>query len=143
VDVEAMPGAGAAGGLGGGLAAFLGVKLRPGAALVLDALRFHDRLAGCDACLTAEGRLDEQTLRGKAVSGVAQAAAARGVPVFAFVGSVQGDAHELAKRAGLAEVVEIGRGLPREQSIRGAAELMEEAVARWAARQSKAKPGGQ
>ena len=133
-DVEAMPGAGAAGGLGGGLAAFLGARLRPGAAMVLDAVRFHDRLTRCAACLTAEGRLDEQTLRGKAVSGVAQAAAARGVPVVAFVGSVEGDAQELARRAGLAGVIEIGRGRSREESIRLASGLMEEAVAQWAER---------
>ena len=54
--------AGAAGGLAGGLWAFAGAELRPGAALVLDAVGFDDRMREAFVVVTGEGRLDEQTL---------------------------------------------------------------------------------
>jgi glycerate kinase len=80
------PGAGAAGGVGFGAVAVLGAALRPGLALVLDALNFADRLRGADLVITGEGAIDEQTLRGKAPAGVARAAHAAGVPVIAVAG---------------------------------------------------------
>ena len=64
------PGAGAGGGIGAMLMA-LGARALPGAGLVLDEVGFDGRLAGCDLCITAEGRIDGQTLRGKTVSAVA------------------------------------------------------------------------
>ena len=78
-DPEA-PGSGAAGGLGYGLAAFLGAEIRSGAEFVLDAVGFEARVRGADLVLTGEGRLDAQTIGGKAVWRVARAAAAVGVP---------------------------------------------------------------
>jgi glycerate kinase len=91
VDVRALPRAGAAGGVSGGLHAVLGAPLADGAELVLDLLRFDARLAACDLVVTAEGRLDAQTLRGKAPLRVARAAAARGKPVVAIVGGVDAE----------------------------------------------------
>jgi glycerate kinase len=84
------PGDGAAGGLGYGLRVFVGARVEPGIELVLDAIGFDARLDGCDLVLTGEGRLDAQTTRGKAVAGVARRCKARGVPVAALVGSVEG-----------------------------------------------------
>src|SRR5207302_10724413 len=63
VDVEQLPGAGAAGGLGAGLVAFSGAKLRPGAEMVMEALHLDERLKGADLVITGEGRLDSQTAR--------------------------------------------------------------------------------
>src|SRR2546426_713024 len=63
VDVDQLPGAGAAGGLGAGLVAFTGARLRPGAEMVMEALRLDERLAGAGLVITGEGRIDSQTAR--------------------------------------------------------------------------------
>lgn len=91
-DIRDLPGAGAAGGLGGGLVAFCGAELVRGIDLVLDAVEFDARLVDCDLVITGEGRLDASTLHGKTVVGVARRAAAAGVPVIAVAGGVVGDA---------------------------------------------------
>lgn len=91
-EVEPLPGAGAAGGLGGGLVAFLDAVLQPGIALVIEATRLEEAVAGASFVLTAEGRIDSQTLRGKAPMGVAQVARRHGVPVIAFAGSMADEA---------------------------------------------------
>lgn len=80
------PGSGAAGGLGFGLRTFLGAELRRGFDVVADAVHLRRRVAQADLVLTGEGRLDEQTLRGKAVFGIAKLAAAVEKPVMAIVG---------------------------------------------------------
>lgn len=85
-----QPGDGAAGGAAYGLRwLFPGAKLVPGIELVLDAVEFDRHLKGASLVLTGEGRLDSQTLGGKAVLGVVRRAAAKGVPVAAIVGSVE------------------------------------------------------
>lgn len=91
VDVEHLPGAGAAGGLGAGLTAFLGAVIRPGAEVVLEATRLERRLEGADLAITGEGRMDGQTLRGKAPLAVARVARRRRVPVVALVGGIGSD----------------------------------------------------
>src|SRR2546428_10361595 len=86
-DVERLPGAGAAGGLGAGLVAFTGARLRPGAEMVMEALRLDDRLAGAQLVITGEGRLDSQTARfGKGPAAVARHAPQAGIPVGALGG---------------------------------------------------------
>jgi glycerate kinase len=86
VDHRTDWGAGAAGGVGFAAVALLGAVLRPGADLLLDALGFADRVRGADLVITGEGRLDAQTLHGKAPARVAAVAGAAGVPVVAVVG---------------------------------------------------------
>ena len=86
--------AGAAGGLAGGLWAFAGATLRPGAALVLDVADFDARARDSFAVVTGEGRLDEQTLAGKAVFEVATRCRQGGVPCYAVVGADALDAFE-------------------------------------------------
>jgi glycerate kinase len=78
---------GAAGGLAGGLWAVFGAELVPGAAFVLDTLDFDRRMLAAHAVITGEGRLDDQSLVGKAVSEVATRARQAGVPCHAVVGS--------------------------------------------------------
>src|SRR2546430_5326897 len=96
VDVEALPGAGAAGGLGAGLVAFAGARLRPGAEMVMQALRLDDRIKGADLVITGEGRLDSQTARfGKGPAAVARHARNAGIPVVALTGGIADEA-ELA-----------------------------------------------
>ncbi|NLE59334.1 MAG: glycerate kinase [Planctomycetes bacterium] len=86
-DVRDIPGAGAAGGLGAGLPAFFDAKLRPGIQMVMEALRFSERIADADLIITGEGRLDRQSMMGKLIEGIGRAAKSAGVPVIALVGS--------------------------------------------------------
>lgn len=85
-EASAVPGAGAAGGLGFGLIAFCGGKLRPGFEVVAQAVKLEERIQRADYVITGEGRLDEQTLAGKAPAGVARAARRHQKQVFAIVG---------------------------------------------------------
>ena len=85
VDVRAIPGSGAAGGLAGGLAA-LGATLRPGFEVVADLTELSERIAGADLVVTGEAFLDEHSFEGKVVGGVADLAAEAGVPVLVVVG---------------------------------------------------------
>ena len=82
LDVAHLPGAGAAGGLGAGLVAFLGAELQRGVEIVADAVGLSARLAGADLCLTGEGKLDRQSLSGKTAVGVARVAREAAVPVL-------------------------------------------------------------
>jgi glycerate kinase len=85
VDIADTPGGGAAGGAGAMLAA-LGAELKPGAEVVLDALGFEERIDGADLVITGEGRLDRQTLSGKAPVAVARACERKLVACAAIVG---------------------------------------------------------
>jgi glycerate kinase len=99
-DVRSVPGAGAAGGLGAGLIAFLDARLVSGSALVLDAVAFDKRLVGADLVVTGEGRIDGQSLYGKLTHAVTVAARRRGVPVVAVAGII-GAGHETMRDAGI------------------------------------------
>lgn len=88
VDVASLAGGGAAGGMGGGCHALLGARLVRGVELVLDGQRFDDIIADCDMVFTGEGRIDRQTLMGKAPQGVLARAQRQGIPVVAVGGSV-------------------------------------------------------
>lgn len=115
-EILALPGAGAAGGMGGGAAAFFGARLQPGIGAVLDTVGFDGLLAGADLVLTGEGRLDTQSLRGKVVLGVAARARRAGVPVIAVVGDIGPDI-EPVYDAGVIGVFSTNRAaLPWEQA---------------------------
>ena len=86
--VADMPGAGAAGGLGVGFKAMLGARLERGIDMVLGAMHFDQIIEGSDLVVTGEGRLDRQTVMGKAPSGVLQAASSQGIPTIAIGGAV-------------------------------------------------------
>lgn len=88
MEIRDLPGSGAAGGMGGGMVAFLGGRLQMGIETVLDTVGFDAMVQGASGVLTGEGRIDGQSLRGKVVVGVARRAAAAGVPVIAVVGDV-------------------------------------------------------
>lgn len=85
VDVAVVPGAGAAGGLAGGLLA-LGGRIEPGFDVVAERVGLDEHLTGADLVVTGEGFLDEESFNGKVVGGVAEWAAEQGVPVLAIVG---------------------------------------------------------
>ena len=98
-DVLDMPGGGAAGGFGAGAAALLNARLRPGVEMLLDAADFPRLAADADLIITGEGRLDSQSLGGKAVIGVARRARELRVPCAALAGAVDVSAYELGLTA--------------------------------------------
>ena len=108
VDISALDGAGAAGGMGGGAVAFLGATLTSGVDAVLDAAGFDNALCGASLVITGEGRMDAQSAYGKAVSGVAMRARAAGVPVCAIVGKT-GDGAEKMLSLGVNAIYESAR----------------------------------
>ena len=123
-----QPGAGAAGGLGFGLQAFCGARLRPGAELVLEMLEFDRHLVGTDLVLTAEGRLDSQTLAGKAPALVAARARHAGIPCIAIAGSLEPGLPGLADR-GFTAVLSLCPGpLSLADAMARTEELLEEAA---------------
>ncbi len=86
IDVEHLPGAGAAGGLGAGLVSFAGAKLESGIGIVAEAVALADRLAGADVVVTGEGSFDAQSRSGKTAFGVARMAAEANVPAICIPG---------------------------------------------------------
>ncbi|MDE5810674.1 MAG: glycerate kinase [Muribaculaceae bacterium] len=103
-DFSTAPGAGAAGGVGFALMAYLGAELKPGVDMVLDAVGFDDLIEGASLVITGEGCLDGQTTMGKAPYGVLQRAKHHNVPVVAIGGRVETAAIPELFNAGFAAV---------------------------------------
>jgi glycerate kinase len=142
VDVQGVPGAGAAGGAAGGLVALLGATLEPGAPLVLEAVRLEERLEGAALCVTGEGRLDATSLEGKAPVAVAAACARRRVPCVALCGEVGLGPGEV-RRAGFAAALPIGRELrPLPDALARAEQDLAAAGAALGALWDRLSPGG-
>ena len=108
VDVQSIPVSGAAGGMGGGMAAYFKSKLQMGIETVLETVHFDDLLEGTDFVYTGEGKIDGQSLRGKVVIGVARKAKAKGVKVIAIVGDI-GDDIENAYKEGVTGIFSTNR----------------------------------
>ncbi|MEI7884965.1 MAG: glycerate kinase [Clostridia bacterium] len=89
INLQELPGSGAAGGLGGGLVAFAGAKLSSGITILLDTVGFKQKLEDCDLVITGEGSFDQQSLHGKVISGIAKLTKARHVPLIVLTGAVQ------------------------------------------------------
>ncbi len=87
-DITDLPGAGAAGGLGAGLAVFLGAQLEKGIDIILDIIKIEERIKECDIVITGEGKLDSQTVYGKVPAGIASRAKKYGKAVFAIPGFI-------------------------------------------------------
>jgi glycerate kinase len=95
VSIKDYPGAGAAGGLGGGLLAFLNAKLQPGINIVIETTSLEDKLKDADLVITGEGMVDYQTQYGKTPYGVAKLAKKYNIPVIAIAGGIGKDAEDL------------------------------------------------
>jgi glycerate kinase len=124
--IRDVPGAGAAGGLGAGLLAFLDARLVSGAELVLRAVGFAERIVGADLVVTGEGRIDRQSGYGKLTGAVAAAARKAGVPVVAVGGGV-GPGSETV---GLDSIAIASEGVPIAQAMREPLPLIERAAER-------------
>lgn len=130
VDVVATPGAGAAGGLGGGMIAFLGAELRSGVEAVLDVVGFDERLRGAAAVVTGEGSFDAQSFHGKVVQGVARRAQRAGVPVHVLAGRVDDVVQPQLAKHGIVEARAVTpAGMPWSEARRRTAELVTTAAA--------------
>lgn len=109
IDLSQIEGAGAAGGLGGALMAFLGAKLKSGIETILEVVDFAHILGDVDLVVTGEGRLDRQSAYGKVISGIGKACLKQGVPVVALVGSI-GEGAEAIYDCGISGIVPIVNG---------------------------------
>lgn len=107
-EILDLPGAGAAGGMGGGMVAFFGSQLQMGIETVLDTVGFDQLLEGADIVFSGEGKIDYQSLRGKVVIGVARRTKRKGVPLIAIVGDI-GDDIEGVYEQGVTGVFSINR----------------------------------
>jgi glycerate kinase len=122
IDVRPIEGAGAAGGLAGGLAA-IGAELVEGFEVVADEVDLYGRIEGADLVITGEGYLDAQSFEGKVVGGVAALAQEAGVRVVAIVGEVDdGDADRL-------EVVSLVERFGQERAMTDTARCVEDVAA--------------
>jgi len=96
-DFSEVSGAGAAGGLGYGAMAFLNAKLQKGIDLMLELTGFDTQIKGADLIITGEGKIDNQTIHGKLISGIAQHARKFSIPVVALCGTMELSPNELQK----------------------------------------------
>ena len=124
VEIDEVPGAGAAGGLGGGMIGFLGGHLEAGVDIVLETVGLEGRLDGADLVMTGEGSVDYQTVYNKAPIGVARLARARGIPVVAIVGSL-GERYREVHDHGIDAVLAI---TSRPMTLEEASERVDELV---------------
>ncbi len=129
-EVKDIPGAGAAGGLGAGLIAFLGAELRSGIKLMIEASRLEERIKGADLVISGEGRIDEQTAYGKAPIGVAEIAEREKVPVIIMGGEIRGDVKALYERGVDAVVSCVDRILPLAEAMKEARQNLRQATER-------------
>jgi glycerate kinase len=124
VRVLDAAGAGAAGGLGAGLVAFLGAEIVPGAKLVAETLGLERRIAGAGLVITGEGRLDSQTGFGKAPWEVVRLARQAGVPVIAIAGAVRDDCGPELLDAFDAVATILPPGVPPQEAMARGGELL-------------------
>ena len=101
-DISQLPGSGAAGGLGGCLAAFMNADLKSGAELLLQATGFYEYITDADLIITGEGKIDKQSLMGKITGKILEEGKQRGIPVIALTGLAEDI--DLLKKAGFAGI---------------------------------------
>lgn len=124
--VAEVPGSGAAGGMGAGCLTYLGATLQPGIETIMEVAGFEAALDQADLVITGEGRLDEQTLRGKLIKGITQRARKKKVPVIALCGALQATP-EAVRSIGLQAAFSIqNRPVSLETALQETAERLEE-----------------
>ena len=129
-SVGNVPGAGAAGGLGAGLMAFLEASLKSGIEIVTEATQLSKRFAGADLVITGEGQINFQTVFGKTPVGVAKVAKTHNIPVIAIAGSIA-DNSDGVYEAGIDAMIDIvPEPMPLETAIENATTLIETAAER-------------
>lgn len=123
VNMDEVPGAGAAGGLGAALTAFLNAELKSGIETVLDLIGFEEKLQGVSLVVTGEGRADWQSVFGKVMQGVGSRCQLMGVPAVAIVGSMGTGAEQIFDH-GIESIMTTVNGImPLEEAMERAEEL--------------------
>ena len=123
VNMDEVPGAGAAGGLGAALTAFLNAELKSGIETVLDLIGFEEKLQGVSLVVTGEGRADWQSVFGKVMQGVGSRCQRMGVPAVAIVGSMGTGAEQIFDH-GIESIMTTVNGImPLEEAMERAEEL--------------------
>lgn len=130
MEVDDLPGAGAAGGMGAAAAAFLGARLVSGIDCLMDLAHFDDLLEEVDCCISGEGRVDSQSLDGKVLSGVARRCAQAKTPLYVIAGSVDESAQELLHRGVEALYPCVDESTPLEEALAHAEENYRKTAAR-------------
>ena len=130
IDVDAIPGAGAAGGLGAGLLVFAGAELRSGIEIISRATSIETHLRSADLVFTGEGRVDYQTAFGKTPAGIARLAAEYGVPVIAIGGGLADDAGEVFTHGINGLEAAIARDMPLDEALANSREYIANAAER-------------
>ncbi len=95
IDISTLSGAGAAGGLGGGLHTFLNGQLLPGIEIIFDKIDLEDKIKNSDVIITGEGKMDNQSVMGKVPNGVSKLGQKHRIPVIGLAGGVTDDAYKL------------------------------------------------
>jgi glycerate kinase len=125
IDIAQIPGSGAAGGLGGGLMAFLGAKLQPGIKIVMELTQFETQVREADCLVTGEGATDFQTIFGKVPYGVAQVAVAYQKPVICISGTLGKGYEKLAENGITAFFSIINQPMTLAEAMQRGEELLE------------------
>ncbi|MFC0211980.1 glycerate kinase [Paenibacillus chartarius] len=125
-----VPGAGAAGGMGAAVLAFLNGTLRKGVELVMEAADLKNKLHGADLVITGEGQSDFQTAMGKAPFGVAKAAQQAGAPVVLISGSIGAGIEALYEHGVVSVFSIVNRPMPLEQAMNNAYGLLADCAER-------------
>ncbi|GAH72804.1 unnamed protein product, partial [marine sediment metagenome] len=107
-DIKDIPGAGAAGGLGASLIAFLDAELRPGIEIIIEIVKLEVAIKDADMVITGEGKIDGQTIYGKAPIGVARIAKKYNIPVIA-VAAIIGDDADIVHQYGINTLIKISK----------------------------------
>ena len=127
-DVSEISGAGAAGGLGAGMMAFMGAELKAGVDIVLETVNLRDKLASVDLVITGEGGLDFQTVYNKAPIGVARIASEHNIPTIAIAGLL-GSNFKIVHEHGIRAATSIVNGpMTLEEASERAFELISDSV---------------
>ncbi|WP_024346983.1 glycerate kinase family protein [Lacrimispora indolis] len=130
IDVNQIPGSGAAGGLGAALKVFLHANMKSGIETVLDLIEFDSLLEGVDLVITGEGRMDWQSAFGKVPSGIGMRCKAKGIPALAIVGGL-GEGAEKIYEFGIESIMTTIQGaMSVEEAIERAEELYRSAADR-------------
>ena len=130
IDMDSIPGAGAAGGLGAALTGLLGAVLKPGIEAVLEFTDFDSLLDGVNLVVTGEGRIDEQSVFGKVPVGVAKRCKGKNIPVVAISGIMGKNAGAVYDYGINSIMTTVNRAMPLEEALTNAEELLYDAADR-------------
>jgi len=127
-DVKDIPGAGAAGGLGASLIAFLDAELRPGIEIIIEVVKLEQAIKDADLVITGEGKIDSQTIYGKAPIGVAKIAKKYNIPVIA-VAAIIGDDADIVHQYGISSLISVtGQPMRLEESVPNKVALIKNSI---------------